>query len=104
MPSGVWLSGFAAFEITSVSNWNEILASPVAVALGVFCDSRQLALQHFGRAREQSAQRNAFVQKENDIDAEAKECAFAILIEAFHDATTRNDYSTFGRKPLEQAR
>ena len=31
MPSGVWLSGFAAFEITSVSNWNEIVASPVAV-------------------------------------------------------------------------
>src|SRR5579864_3225615 len=30
-PSGVWLWGFAAFEITSVSNWNEILASPVAL-------------------------------------------------------------------------
>jgi hypothetical protein len=31
MPSGVWLIGFAAFEITSVSNWNEIVASLVAV-------------------------------------------------------------------------
>jgi hypothetical protein len=27
----VWPSGFAVFEITSVSNWNEIVASPVAV-------------------------------------------------------------------------
>jgi hypothetical protein len=31
MPSSLWLSGFAAFEITSVSNWNEILVPPVAI-------------------------------------------------------------------------
>jgi len=45
MPSGVWLSGFAAFEIRSVSNWNEIVASPVAVAdNGTPCMSRAVTI------------------------------------------------------------